>query len=824
MSWKATRGNNVREAALLLLECARRGSFAHLFDFSGIDTTEIEKEISRQKLSLMVANDVCGSGSDCWRERVLRRDDASRRAVSESIDLLSRRFEAAGVRAVVLKGLSFERCIYGNLHLRDLGDIDLLVDPADSDAAHKVLLDLGYRQQVGPSSATGAASKGYAAIYAAQNATLAGMAESSDPLRRNPRKHEYIPYVIAGHPAIELHDGFCGLPARFTETLLEQTSGAGCHLVTDSATNLVLLLASAYENSESFYSNSFDRSLVLRDYVDLRRFFERYWDELDWPGVSALIESAGMRSRSGVVLRNLDDIFGGGADFGCLFGIERLPSVWGVGVAERLTNDDAASGAALSVFRNRLAERARSSLFPILNGLRSLPVDGRDIGFSMVRREDSLLAVWSIPASLFSERYLHQVCLYPLKRGAKTLAYKIDLGYYDGELRAYGHATSRFLLRAAVLKKTNCGIPVGVTCGESHATVEMRLDLFLGRFGIDFEADEFAVSVSVCEWNHGNVFWDILPERTEVLGGVELGRVGLVLREGSCLSLRFSEECYLLSIEDGELAARFREAFPQAVDGWLVNRDSRTVRSLRITGRGCGPFSVEGLGFPAEGTGLFPVEGLTAAEVSYHVMQAMSDGFCSLVHGFVFVAHAAALRWKEGVVVLMGASGSGKTSLAVAASRFMPLMGDECVFVDAEAGQAWCEDFPVQVKDVNGDILDFLGRPDGLAAEGGPHGRTHYYSRMCLNADASPAKPGGIVRIVFPEYDPSVEAAVMESFPLSRFVEGVLGSFMGECSPAESFKAFSEMLARFRIEVALLRYGNALDAAKVLRGSLQERE
>lgn len=682
---KATGGNNVRGAALLLLECVRRGSFARLFDSSGVDASELEKEISRQKLNLMVANDTCDSVSSFWRKQVVRRDDTLRRVVTESIDLFSRRFEAANVRAVVLKGPSFEKCIYGSRHLRDLGDIDLLVSPADVDVAHKALLDLGYQQQIGPSSATGAASKGYAAIYAAQRALSAEVAESSGPLRRNPRKHEYIPYVKTGHPTVELHDGFCGLSARFTKALLGQTGGAGCHLIVDPAANLVLLLASAYENSESFYSNAFDRALVLRDYVDLRRFFERYRDELDWSSASALIESVGMRGRAGVVLRNLDDIFGNGADFGCLSGVERLPSAWSVGVAERLMSDDTASGAALSVFRNRLAERARSLLLPILGDSRILPADGRDVGFSMVRREGSLFAVWSIPGPLFGERYLYQVCFYPLRRDAKMLAYKIDLGYYDGELRAYGHATSRLLLRAAVLKKTNCGIPVKATYGESHVIVEMRLGSFLGRFGIDFEADEFAVSISVCEWNHGNVFWDVLPESIEVLEGVELGRVGLLSRKGHYLSLRFSEELYLLSVEDDELVARFREAFPQAVDGWLVNRDMRKVRSLRIAGHEDGPLLAVDAGSPAE-VGSTSVEDSTGES------------------GATVEAQSFALASNPDLILDAGYARDG---LAAELDALQQSTGIPCVFLDISFGRL------AQAFEMLGSLV---GAPDPMRA------------------------------------------------------------------------------------------------------------
>ena len=57
-----------------------------------------------------------------------------------------RRFSELRLRVLVLKGVPLAQRLYGDLGLRSAQDIDLLVDPADADAAGAVLLETGHRQ------------------------------------------------------------------------------------------------------------------------------------------------------------------------------------------------------------------------------------------------------------------------------------------------------------------------------------------------------------------------------------------------------------------------------------------------------------------------------------------------------------------------------------------------------------------------------------------------------------------------------------------------------------------------------------------------------
>ena len=73
------------------------------------------------------------------------RDNARRmlNLMGELIRILDH-FESAGIPALQLKGPVLAQCLYGNLQLRQVRDLDILVDPADVDRALAVLIRVGY--------------------------------------------------------------------------------------------------------------------------------------------------------------------------------------------------------------------------------------------------------------------------------------------------------------------------------------------------------------------------------------------------------------------------------------------------------------------------------------------------------------------------------------------------------------------------------------------------------------------------------------------------------------------------------------------------------
>lgn len=67
-----------------------------------------------------------------------------RLAATGSTARLFREFEAAGIRLLLLKGLSLQRWLYADGAPRPSGDLDLLVSPADFEHAERLLTRLGF--------------------------------------------------------------------------------------------------------------------------------------------------------------------------------------------------------------------------------------------------------------------------------------------------------------------------------------------------------------------------------------------------------------------------------------------------------------------------------------------------------------------------------------------------------------------------------------------------------------------------------------------------------------------------------------------------------
>lgn len=84
--------------------------------------------------------------------------------------------QAAGIRAVVLKGAYVARGLYGDPALRPMDDIDLLLPRAEVRRAERLLLELGYHSQEHPGLETSFA-----------------------------RNHHLVPLVKAGCSQVELH-------------------------------------------------------------------------------------------------------------------------------------------------------------------------------------------------------------------------------------------------------------------------------------------------------------------------------------------------------------------------------------------------------------------------------------------------------------------------------------------------------------------------------------------------------------------------------------------------------------------------------------------
>lgn len=747
---------------------------------------------------------------NCFWLDELGNEQKERHILSEQTRvLLLKAARKADIKIFIIKGLSFEKCIYGNGCSRDVGDIDVLVDPNDSLKFHDILYAMGYRQRIGPSSTGAKSDRALAAICATQGS----LSDCLSPVKRHPYKTEFSPYVKIGCPTIEVHDGFYRLPTALINCFLETTEIKQDSFLLDPLCNLFLLIANTYENSESFYSNAFDHGAILRDYVDLHFFFKRYDALLDWGQVRVLLDRFNLAPLAAAVLKNYSRIYGNealGANFKKV--VQSYESPLHGDILERMGDDMVARQCAYRVFRQHLDEKSFGrSMVPSLDiaARHDRPFPLKAVLFQIAKGADKLVAVWEVPQKYVNDSFLYQVCLYPIDDEASFLALKVDLGVFDGVIRAYARKTNRFLCGAAVKKNTNMELPIELNSKREIICVTIEIGYGL----LDYRYSDTVISAQVYKQNYENVYKALPGVETSLFEDVIVGRIARLTHQGACITIPMIGWCFTIYSDDDAVTRRLRAIFTATCDGWMFYIASRHQREYSLVHLDDGLFSI------AVDNSL-PVCGMSLPEATQIIMQDMSDCLCDQVGRSCYVAHAAAISFGSNAVLFMGKSGSGKTSLAIACSNVNLLLGDECVFVDVSTRKAWCEDFPFQIKERNVDILNSLDRSLALEVCGGLHGRAFYFPRTAVNADPNPTTPKVIQSIFFPRYDASYTETIIDDLPKGELVQNVLGSFMGDERPSSAFGAFAHMVSVGGIEVKTIRYSNVADAARLLQDHL----
>lgn len=732
------------------------------------------------------------------QQRLLRENSVETlRKIDIAIDVANERIPFA-----VIKGLSFEQCCYGGAPFRDVGDLDLLVASENCEKFHKILLNMGYKQRVGPSSANGSKGRSYAAIVASS------WDEAADgcnyPIRRRPFKQELSPYVKEGFPSIEVHDGFAYLPRWFVEDVIKDSTDNWLHLVRNPIGNLVFLLLNTYENSESFYSNAFDYGVVLRDYVDLRNFFYRNVNLIDWQEAETLLENLGITDKAAVVLGNLEELYGDRVIKGVLSTLDGQASTWDANIGKRIVDEQVARRSAMRLFRRRLRE-VTTDMAPY-SFERPLAI-GDSVGFSLVSDGKVLFVNWTIPKALFDERHYWQLNLFPLEDKCDFLVYRVGLGLFGGSIKASGHWSRRFMQGAAVKRLSGDELSIRLTCDECNAHVEVCLPTSL----IKHINAGCVASPAVYELNHGNVFWDTDILSKHILDDVSTSHLIRYGQTGFFISAVFSFLEVSISIDDENLVKRLLEVFPNSVRNVIVGTNKAYLR-LAVKGVGSERYSVYSDGHCIG-------HSLTEKSACYLLMQAISDTLYSLMlDDEHMLLHASAIRLGDDVIVFMGPSGCGKTTLALACAEFAVLMGDECVSIDPKTGLAFCEEFPILIKEGNFAAFGYCRSCEEgfLQVEGGPHGPAAYCSRDAFACDDAPTRDGYIRAIVFPKYREDFDASIK---PLAEeeFVDSVLASLMSTGSQSQSLKRFVRMVSGENIDVCSIEYGDCIEAAKELK-------
>lgn len=216
-----------------------------------------------------------------WQARAQRRLYATLIRNSTLADVLLEvlgALRAAGVAAMPVKGLVLAETLYGGLGLRSLGDLDVLVRPADLPAARAVLHAHGFTQEHDP-----------------------GYDNLNHPFHDPP----YYRPASGGSVCLELHWGlwatrFFGLGAEalWQRAATAQIHGAMLTILSPEDT----LLHLAIHRSRS--------ALRLRFVCDIAALLHLHGATLDWAYVLAQARAAGARTALFVALSLAHDLLG----------------------------------------------------------------------------------------------------------------------------------------------------------------------------------------------------------------------------------------------------------------------------------------------------------------------------------------------------------------------------------------------------------------------------------------------------------------------------------------------------------------------------------
>ncbi|HNP71652.1 MAG TPA: nucleotidyltransferase family protein [Kouleothrix sp.] len=202
-----------------------------------------------------------------WKIRAQRRQYATlirNTTLADAMVSVLAAFEHAGVRGIPVKGLVLAETLYGGLGLRSLGDLDVLVRPADLPAARAALRGLGFAQEADP---------GFDNLY--------------HPFHDPP----YYRPAAGGSVCLELHWGLwatrffsLGTDVLWRRALSAQVHGTTITVLSPEDT----LLHLAIHRSRS--------PLRLRFVCDIAALLGRHAATLDWAYVLEQARAAGART------------------------------------------------------------------------------------------------------------------------------------------------------------------------------------------------------------------------------------------------------------------------------------------------------------------------------------------------------------------------------------------------------------------------------------------------------------------------------------------------------------------------------------------------
>lgn len=764
------------------------------YPFSDTELTFLAKQ---RLVSSLVSPDTQASSA----LQLLDSQRQQRKAIIATIEELSNRAGTA-VHYAIVKGLSFERCIYGNNQRRDMSDIDILVYPSDINAMHKILLSMGYQQQTGPSSmgSADAPSRALAAIRASQNAKDPAFA---GPIRRHPFKGELSPYVKRDSPTIEIHDSFRSLPGKYLDHLIDAAALSSLRLVTDPLDVLILLIVTTYDNSESLFSNCFDHKICLRDYFDLASFFRKYGNQLRRNSVSDTIKSLNLQAKTEKVVENFSFLYPSNAvallrnpDANTLNPIDQHSFI------NRVVDAGAARKHGLRRLRKELLEISSSKPLGTVqhNSKRNL---GNRSGITFESDGDSTTATLNIPTSLLKDDELMQLAIYPLDDNVSIAAYKIDFIENSGNCTAFARMSKRLLSGATLRKENGAERPVSRTSSAEG-------DYWNISISVPF-APPFCAELNLYEHHHSNVYWLSRNPKWLVDGDLALGDVHLIRNDYQTTEIEMSECTCRVTTNSPEDAEQITKLFPHSSEGRLRMRCDKKLHSYTL-------FKTE-KGYSLSLEDQLLAKNKTACSAYAILMDEIEKKIVHEAHDNVLATHTATVLTEDGCILLMGKSGSGKSSLASVLSMSTVVLGDECALVDIESGEARCENYPLNIKQQNVDILARVQDQALLKVNSIEHGFTFYFPLKWSCSMSFPIKA-----IVIPSYSLDNPKTQLRKKPYVECSQTILSALIGEQSQSVIFAAFSLMLASRNIELFELEFADVEAAALTLLNKFEIRK
>jgi hypothetical protein len=213
------------------------------------------------------------------------------------------------LRFVLFKGLGLSQVVYQDHRVRQLGDIDILVERDDVAKCDYVLRTAGFFQPDWTRGQNKIGSKQVRHFLRLQDKNSIPF-----PLHRWAHDVQLAPYYYRELPIrLEVHDGMHFVPQQEIGRMawLTQTvaiNGLAIRTFNNEMTFVELLL-NAYENSETFYACR-DGELNLRDYVDIAAFLASPENRLDWRAVSEILSCLQVEKIARVVSSNFREVYG----------------------------------------------------------------------------------------------------------------------------------------------------------------------------------------------------------------------------------------------------------------------------------------------------------------------------------------------------------------------------------------------------------------------------------------------------------------------------------------------------------------------------------